>query len=94
MALAYWKRPQLAFTIDYGQVCAEAEIRAAAKVASDIGIEHHIIKVDCSQLGSGSLCGGKPIDDAPVEEWWPYRNQLLVTLAWKDRGTGQCLAVA
>lgn len=81
MALAYWKRPQLAFTIDYGQVCAEAEIRAAAKVASDIGIEHHIIKVDCSQLGSGSLCGGKPIDDAPVEEWWPYRNQLLVTLA-------------
>lgn len=81
MALAYWKRPQLAFTIDYGQVCAEAEIRAAAKVASELGIKHHIIEVDCSQLGSGSLCGGKPIDDAPVEEWWPYRNQLLVTLA-------------
>lgn len=81
MAIAYWKRPQLAFTIDYGQVCAEAEIRAATKVALDLGLEHHIIKVDCSSLGSGLLCGKNAIDSAPVEEWWPYRNQLLVTLA-------------
>jgi 7-cyano-7-deazaguanine synthase len=81
MALAYWKQPQLAFTIDYGQVCADAEIRAATKVALDLGMEHHVIKVDCSELGSGLLSGAKPIDGAPVEEWWPYRNQLLVTLA-------------
>lgn len=81
MALAYWKLPQLAFTIDYGQVCADAEIRAATKVALDLGMEHHVIKVDCSELGSGLLSGAKPIDGAPVEEWWPYRNQLLVTLA-------------
>lgn len=81
MALAYWKQPQLAFTIDYGQVCADAEIRAATKVALDLGMEHHVIKVDCSELGSGLLNGAKPIDGAPVEEWWPYRNQLLVTLA-------------
>ena len=81
MALAYWKQPQLAFTIDYGQVCADAEIRAATKVALDLGMEHHVIKVDCSELGSGLLSGAKPIDGAPVEEWWQYRNQLLVTLA-------------
>ncbi len=81
MALAYWKHPQLAFTIDYGQICADAEIRSASYVANNLNIEHHVIKVDCSKLGSGLLCGEKPIEDAPVEEWWPYRNQLLVTLA-------------
>lgn len=81
MAIAYWKKPQLAFTVDYGQVCADAEIHAAAKIAKDIGIEHHIIRVNCSQLGSGSLCGKEQLRDAPAEEWWPYRNQLLVTFA-------------
>jgi len=81
MALAYWKRPELAFTIDYGQVCAEAEITAAARIAGILGMEHHVISVDCSSLGSGSLCGNTAIDVAPVEEWWPYRNQMLVTLA-------------
>ena len=81
MAIAYWKRPELAFTVDYGQVCAEAEIRAARRVADALGMEHHIIRVDCSELGSGLLSGKKAIDGSPVEEWWPYRNQLLVTLA-------------
>src|SRR5262245_23761200 len=27
------------------------------------------------------MAGNKPLDLAPVPEWWPYRNQLLVTLA-------------
>lgn len=81
IALAYWQRPEIAITLDYGQKAAEAEIRAATQVAKLLGIEHYIINVDCSSLGSGDLVGSAPLSDAPVTEWWPYRNQMLVTLA-------------
>ena len=53
IALAYWLRPEIAITLDYGQRAAEAEIKAAAKVAGALGIEHSVISVDCSALGSG-----------------------------------------
>lgn len=33
IALAYWLRPEVAITLDYGQKAAEAEIAAAARVA-------------------------------------------------------------
>lgn len=81
IALAYWKRPSYSFTINYGQKPAQAEIQAASQVSKYLGIEHHIIEVDCSQLGSGDLSDKNPISIAPVTEWWPFRNQLLVTLA-------------
>lgn len=81
IAIAYWKKPDIAITIDYGQRCAEAEIRSASYVAERLGMEHHVIKVDCSSLGSGCLNGSEPLAIAPMLEWWPYRNQLLVTLA-------------
>lgn len=81
IALAYWKRPELAFTIDYGQVQASAEIAAARQVCDELGIGHHVIKADCSSLGSGDMANTAPLDVAPVPEWWPFRNQLLLTLA-------------
>lgn len=81
IALAYWKRPTLAFTVDYGQKPAPAEIQAAKQVSQSIGIEHHIIKVDCSHLGSGDMIGTQALPLAPATDWWPFRNQLLVTLA-------------
>ena len=80
ICIAYWKKPDMAFTIDYGQVCAEAEIHSAAIICKKLGIEHHIIRIDCSSLGSGLLSGKPTVEDSPSEEWWPYRNQLLVTL--------------
>lgn len=80
-ALAYWKRPKVAFTINYGQVCAEAEIQAASQICKELTIEHEIISVDCHSLGSGDLSGLPPDPIAPVTEWWPFRNQLLLTLA-------------
>lgn len=80
IALAYWKKPEVAFTIDYGQTPALAEIRASETVAKLLGIEHHIIRVDCKHLGSGDLVNETSIDNSPSSEWWPYRNQLLVTL--------------
>lgn len=81
IALAYWKKPAYSFTIDYGQKPANAEIRAAAQVSKALGIDHHVIRVDCSNLGSGDMNGSEPLSLAPAPEWWPFRNQLLVTLA-------------
>ena len=81
IALAYWLRPEIAITLDYGQQAAEAEIAVAARVSKLLHMEHHALHIDCSSLGSGDLVGSKPINYAPITEWWPYRNQMLVTLA-------------
>ncbi len=79
--LAFWRRPDLAITIDYGHKAAQGEIRAATAVCNSLGIKHVIIRCDLSALGSGNLAG-KPADpNAPASEWWPYRNQMLVTMA-------------
>ncbi|MGV8131395.1 MAG: 7-cyano-7-deazaguanine synthase [Candidatus Pacearchaeota archaeon] len=80
-ALAYWKKPKHAFTINYGQASAKTEIRVSKKICELLFIKHHIIEIDCSSLGSGDLLLTSPIDTAPSSEWWPYRNQLLVTLS-------------
>lgn len=80
-ALAFWKRPELAFTVDYGQKPAGAEIKASAQIAKDLGIKHIVISVDCSSLGSGHLAGRSSLELSPSAEWWPFRNQLLITLA-------------
>lgn len=80
-ALAWWKRPQHAITINYGQRAARAEIEASRALANTLSMRHQIIELDCSQLGSGDLTGTRASALAPSSEWWPYRNQLLVTLA-------------
>ena len=81
IALAYWKRPELAITIDYGQASAAGEIRASQQICQELGIVHDVISVDCHKLGSGDLAQSSPLSIAPVPEWWPFRNQLLITLA-------------
>lgn len=81
VSIAWWKRPDVSITIDYGQKPAEAEIVAASQVAEALGIRHEVIRVDCSALGSGDMAGTVPAAAAPVSEWWPFRNQLVLTLA-------------
>ncbi|MBN3794545.1 7-cyano-7-deazaguanine synthase [Burkholderia sp. Ac-20392] len=81
IAIAYWKRPDVGITVAYGQRAAEAEVRAAAAVCAALGMEHHVINVDLSALGSGDMAGRAPATLAPVPEWWPFRNQMLATLA-------------
>ncbi|WP_440506100.1 7-cyano-7-deazaguanine synthase [Serratia nevei] len=51
IAIAWWKRPDIALTLDYGQYAAEAEIRAASVTCKSLGIDHHIIRIDCRSLG-------------------------------------------
>lgn len=81
IALAYWQRPHHVVTIDYGQKARLGELRAATAAAAAMGIAHEVITVDIRQLGSGDMAGTDPSPIATVPEWWPYRNQMLVTLA-------------
>lgn len=81
VAIAYWKRPDLAITIDYGQKPAAGEVRAATAVCADLGIRHQVVSVDIASLGSGDLSDSPPAEGAPASEWWPYRNQFLLTVA-------------
>jgi 7-cyano-7-deazaguanine synthase len=81
LCIAWWKRPDVAITIDYGQLPAQAEIAASRAICSSLNIEHHVICVDCRALGSGDMAGANADQHAPASDWWPYRNQLLATLA-------------
>ncbi len=81
LCIAWWKRPDVAITIDYGQLPAQAEFAAAAEICRSLGIEHHFVTVDCASLGSGDLAGRGANSNAPASDWWPYRNQMLVTFA-------------
>ena len=81
LAVAWWLRPSTAITIDYGQLAASAEIEAAMRICADLSIEHHVLRVDCGGLGSGDMAGRAPDSLAPATDWWPFRNQLILTLA-------------
>ncbi|RYE15577.1 MAG: 7-cyano-7-deazaguanine synthase, partial [Sphingobacteriaceae bacterium] len=81
IALTYWKKPDVAITVNYGQAPAETEIRTSATIAKALNIPHYIVTADCSKLGSGDLLNQAALSVSPSSEWWPYRNQLLVTLA-------------
>ena len=81
LALAYWLKPDLAVTINYGQAAAPAEIRAGEAFCNQMRLRHEVVQVDCRGLGRGEMVGGPKCHLAPTEEWWPFRNQLLVTLA-------------
>lgn len=81
ICLTYGIKPQIAYTIDYGQTVANREIYVSEFVCKKLKIEHKCIQVDCKNLGSGTLVNGKNHRLSPSEEWWPYRNQLLITLA-------------
>lgn len=80
IALAFWQGPSVGITIDYGQACSDAETRASRAVCQALSLQHEVIRVNCHELGSGDLARKKPLAIAPVREWWPFRNQLLITL--------------
>lgn len=81
ICLTYGIKPEIAYTIDYGQTVAEREIYVSKYICEELNIEHRIIKVNCKSLGSGTLANSKNLTLSPSDEWWPYRNQLIITLA-------------
>jgi 7-cyano-7-deazaguanine synthase len=80
-AAAALLRPAGTLVIDYGQVTAPAEIAAARSLAGALDLPNDVLRASCTQVGSGLLMGTEPDPRAPSEEWWPFRNQLLLTLA-------------
>jgi 7-cyano-7-deazaguanine synthase len=80
IAIAAWKKPEIAITVDYGQICAPAELRASAQVCEEMRIAHHCIQVNAADVGSGDLSGKPAHPDSPASEWWPFRNQFLLTV--------------
>ncbi|QMV19720.1 7-cyano-7-deazaguanine synthase [Granulicella sp. 5B5] len=80
IAIAAWLRPAQCLTIDYGQRPAAAEVDAASEVCRRLGLFHDVIRVPINELGSGALAG-KPVSEfSSHEEFWPFRNQFLLTL--------------
>ncbi|MFC4359288.1 7-cyano-7-deazaguanine synthase [Halobium salinum] len=95
--LAYTHQPDLTVTVDYGQCCADAEIQASSQIAGQLGLDHKVIQVDCQSLGAGTMAGRQGIDLGDAPEWWPYRNQLVITLVAMDvvrRGADRLLVGA
>ncbi len=85
LSVLYWKRPSLALTINYGQLAAKAEISAARAQCGLLRINHQVLEIDCGALGLGLMsddCPSPPTQNLSAHpEWWPYRNQLLITMA-------------
>lgn len=80
-ALLYWKKPEIALLINYGQVTFEAEQKAAFEIAksTNIPLITHSLKLDLD--GSGTLAGEQFAHYNRYSEFWPFRNQLLLTIA-------------
>lgn len=92
--IAAWQRPEHCLGVDYGQKAAAAEQRAATAIAAHLELPFTQIKVDASETGAG-LMARDPITTGKTPEWWPYRNQLLITVAaaWAvTRGYNEVLA--
>jgi 7-cyano-7-deazaguanine synthase len=46
-----------------------------------MSLNHRLIEADLSALGSGTMGNRATAPGASAAEFWPYRNQMLVTLA-------------
>lgn len=66
--------------VDYGQLPAAAERDAARMVSGHLSLQLHEVRVDLSSLGQGLLVG-RAKTDGPTPEWFPFRNQFLLTIA-------------
>lgn len=78
-ALAFHERPERLVFFDYGQVAAAGELRACRAIAEALFLPLDVHAVDLRPLGSGTMAGTGA--STGVAEFWPFRNQMLVTLA-------------
>jgi 7-cyano-7-deazaguanine synthase len=81
LSICYWMRPDIAITINYGQKAALGEIRSSVAICEELEIPHILLNADCSMYGSGDMAWRAPSKLAPASDWWPYRNQYLITVA-------------
>lgn len=81
IALAAWHRPELCLTVRYGQAAADAEVQSSARACQELGLRHEVLEVALPSLGSGCMAGQTASPHSVHEEFWPFRNQYLITLA-------------
>jgi 7-cyano-7-deazaguanine synthase len=87
-ATAAMTRPDHCLHIDYGQTPASAERRAAGQVAVELGLPLDVVSIPAREIGAGLMAdpasGAYMRPAGTSAEWWPYRNQLLITIgaAW------------
>ena len=80
-SIAAWHRPEHCLGIDYGQQAAAAEKRAAEAVASHLGLAFSHLSVNATAIGGGLMARNSERQEGRTLEWWPFRNQLLITVA-------------
>src|ERR1700692_1265160 len=80
IALAWALRPDLSLTIDYGQLAAAGESRAASAACTELGLRHRLLRIDCSALGSGDMAGTPPSRIAPVFAGGRFCHTLLISM--------------
>jgi 7-cyano-7-deazaguanine synthase len=81
IAIAAWRRPKICMTVDYGQKPASAEIAASQQVCLDLRLEHMVLSAPIPSLGMGDMAGIQASPHSANSEFWPFRNQYLITLA-------------
>lgn len=79
--LALMHNPDLLLTIDYGHKSAEGELRTSSFIANHLKMKHETLEASINSLGTGDLVGEAPLDSRKATEFWPFRNQFLITLA-------------
>lgn len=77
-SLMYWKRPDLALFINYGQVCLKGELAASKQICNELEIPLSIINIGNFKniFRANRRESPTTIND---KEWIPFRNQLLLT---------------
>ena len=79
-AIAAWRRPAICLTIDYGQRAAVAEIRASSQVCNELSLRHELLTARIPSLGAGDMSERDASSHSKHSEFWPFRNQYLITL--------------
>lgn len=74
------ERPDQLLFIDYGQIAAAGEARAASAIAQAMALPLTVREAPLSGFGGGTMAGREPVEGA-TPEYWPFRNQMLLTLA-------------
>lgn len=79
--LAWLLKPELAFTVDYGQVPAPTEISSSRDICTFLNIEHVVLGAPTNFVSVGLMSLRRSTQDSQHPEFWPYRNQFILTCA-------------
>lgn len=71
----------MCLTIDYGQKAATAEIVASEQICKALQLPHAVLTAQIATVSAGDMSDQVPSQHSLHSEFWPFRNQYLVTLA-------------